>query len=212
MADLPLTGGLTAEVPDALYPVLANRRWRTIVIRGNPYPVRAETRDGRRQWIYLHAEVWTLLHGPVPEGYMIDHIDGKTLRATNDNLRLVTHSQNSMNRRKRAGCSSRFKGVNWHTVHHLWRARIKVNGKECSLGYYKQEEDAAIAYNEAALKFFGRYARFNDVPMPAEFWRAVEETRRGEHAALVVLDAGHTDWHMRDACAAGLAVVEGVAP
>jgi hypothetical protein len=42
-----------------------------------------------------------------------------------------------------------------------WRARIKVNGKEHSLGYYVSEEDAAQAYDDAASHYFGEYARPN---------------------------------------------------
>ena len=42
-----------------------------------------------------------------------------------------------------------------------WQARITVKGKRTSLGYYKKEEDAARAYDTAAIKHYGNYARTN---------------------------------------------------
>ena len=205
MPSLSLPGDLSAEIPAQCYAALSTRPYRVIYLRGKPYPYRGERRDGHNRWRYLHQDVWEMLHGPIPRGYMIDHADGNPLRCTEDNLRLVTPQQNAWNRRKRSGCSSRFKGVD--KVPSGWRGRCD----NCHLGIFREEIDAACAYNWAALPRFGEYADYNDVPMPPEFWRAVEAARR-EHATLVVLDAGHTDWHMRDACAAGLAVVEGVAP
>jgi hypothetical protein len=40
-------------------------------------------------------------------------------------------------------------------------AYIKVNGNDVYLGVYKQEIDAALAYDEAAEKYFGEFARPN---------------------------------------------------
>ena len=45
----------------------------------------------------------------------------------------------------------------------MWRARIKVNRRERGLGLFRNEVDAAIAYNEAAIVAFGEFAVLNEV-------------------------------------------------
>lgn len=63
--------------------------------------------------------------------------------------------------RKAAGKSSRFKGVYRDAKHGVWRASIRKNGKNISLGTFEQEETAARAYDEAALKIHGDGALTN---------------------------------------------------
>jgi hypothetical protein len=36
-----------------------------------------------------------------------------------------------------------------------------INKKRIHLGYFKNEEEAAIAYNVAAVELYGEYARLN---------------------------------------------------
>jgi hypothetical protein len=52
-------------------------------------------------------------------------------------------------------------GLSWHNTRNKWHARIKINGKHVSLGLYDIEEDAAIAYDCAAIGYFGDYALLN---------------------------------------------------
>ena len=59
--------------------------------------------------------------------------------------------------------SSRFKGVCWHSRNWIWEAYIRVNKIRKYLGTFENEGDAAIAYNEAALKYFGKHAFLNKI-------------------------------------------------
>ncbi len=93
----------------------------------------------------------------------VDHINGNRLDNRKCNLRLATRSQNLQNSRKRTGCSSRFKGVNWLGQNKRWRARIKVFGKEIALGCFISELEAAEAYNKAAKEHFGDFAKLNEI-------------------------------------------------
>ena len=76
------------------------------------------------------------------DGRIIDHKDHDKLNNRLDNLRVVTASQNSRNRTKKANCSSQFRGVSWHKQAGKWQARI--NGEY--LGLFEIEEDASKAY------------------------------------------------------------------
>lgn len=90
----------------------------------------------------------------------VDHINGNGLDNRRSNLRLCTESLNHANMGKcRAGTSSKYKGV--HLRHKKWSARIQRNKKIMCLGEFHAEEDAALAYNFAALELFGDFARFN---------------------------------------------------
>jgi hypothetical protein len=90
----------------------------------------------------------------------VDHINGDRLDNRRSNLRVANQSQNLANQRKTRG-ASRYKGVDWHERHQLWRARIQKDGKRRLLGWFASEDEAGVAYNEAAVRLFGEYARLN---------------------------------------------------
>lgn len=94
---------------------------------------------------------------------MIDHIDGNGLNNHRDNLRFCSHSQNAQNSRKHYVASSRFKGVSWERDRGKWRVQITISGKQKRVGRFLTEKDAAAAYNKAAVKAFGEFARLNQV-------------------------------------------------
>jgi len=57
--------------------------------------------------------------------------------------------------------TSRFRGVSKHTRDERWVAHIRFKGKSKYLGLFEHEEDAAVAYNEAAKASFGQFAVIN---------------------------------------------------
>lgn len=52
------------------------------------------SREGKRKAHYVHRIVWETFHGPIPEGYEINHIDHNKSNNSLGNLELVTHSEN----------------------------------------------------------------------------------------------------------------------
>ena len=64
---------------------------------------------------------------------------------------------------KKVKGSSQFKGVHWAMPHKKWRARIKKDKKELSLGYFHSEIAAALVYNKAARELFGENAYLNPI-------------------------------------------------
>lgn len=110
---------------------------------------------------YAHRLAWMYVHGYMPE--QIDHKNRDRSDNRICNLRPATHSLNESNKATKIGCASKFRGVSAHHSSGMWRARIKVNGKERRLGLFRNEVDAATAYNEAAIVAFGEFAVLNEV-------------------------------------------------
>lgn len=96
-------------------------------------------------------------------GYFVDHINGDSLDNRLHNIRIVTYSENNRNTKSNKNTSSKYKGVSWLKESKKWRAAINIDGKKISLGCFVSESDAAIAYNEAAKKYHGEFARLNNL-------------------------------------------------
>jgi len=115
-------------------------------------------------WIIVgtNTHMSHFLMGEPPRGYEWDHADGDPSNNTEANLRLATRQQQQQNRGKGRGkYSSRYKGVYWEIQKSRWRAAIYINYERKHLGYFVSEEDAARAYDRAALECFGEFARLN---------------------------------------------------
>jgi hypothetical protein len=56
---------------------------------------------------------------------------------------------------------SKYKGVSWNERQKRWHARIQVNNQSRSLGFFKDEVEAAKVYDAAASKYHGEFAALN---------------------------------------------------
>lgn len=93
-----------------------------------------------------------------------DHKDCNIFNNQKSNLRNATRAQNAINKPFNYTNNSGYKGVSFYKPSSKWRARIKVDQKEIHLGHFNDIIDAAKAYNEAALKYFGEFAWLNKIP------------------------------------------------
>ncbi len=97
-----------------------------------------------------------------PDNLFVDHINLNGLDNRKANLRLATKIQNSRNTPKmKRKTSSKYKGVSYQKRDRIWRAKIKINRRDKHLGSFRDEIDAAEAYDKAAHKYFGEFARPN---------------------------------------------------
>ena len=156
---IPLTKGLFAKVDDSDYDFLSQWKWCANWKYNSFYALRHITLNGKRSHLLMHRAILCLT---LNDKVSVDHIDNDTLNNQRCNIRIATCSQNNNNARKRSGCSSIYKGVNRRG--NRWRATIKVNGKKLHIGMFSFEEDAAMAYDAEATKYFGEYAKLNFTP------------------------------------------------
>lgn len=160
MKYIKLTKGLEAVVDDEDYERVNKLKWfASDSGKGNYYAARGITQSetGPKK-MYMHR----FIIGLTDLSMQVDHIDGNRLNNQRSNLRVVTSIQNIMNAKSHGKCP--YKGVSYYRAgrkHYL--AKIMAEGKRHILGYYKTPEEAARVYNEAAIKFFGEYAKLNDI-------------------------------------------------
>jgi hypothetical protein len=98
-----------------------------------------------------------------PEDKQTDHINHNGLDNRRANLRNCTRSENQCNQRKRKGCTSKYRGVYWYKPYGKWMVRIELHDYQMFIGYYINEEDAARAFNDAAIRLHGEFANLNEV-------------------------------------------------
>jgi hypothetical protein len=91
----------------------------------------------------------------------IDHINRDPLDNRKQNLRVCTQRQNTRNRAEQSNSSTGYKGVCWVKQKTFYRATICTGGKTLHLGYFSSAEEAAKAYDKAAVEHFGEFAYTN---------------------------------------------------
>jgi HNH endonuclease/AP2 domain len=98
---------------------------------------------------YASRLAWFYVHGVWPDG-QVDHINGDHTDNRLSNLRVLTNAQNAQNRsRARRNNSTGLLGVSYDKRDDRYRARIMVDGRMVSLGYYPTAHEAHAAYLKA---------------------------------------------------------------
>jgi len=143
-------------VDDGDYELLNQWSWR---FRDNGYTKYAfRVIKFKCNYVVIHMHRF-LLH--TPEQLQVDHIDGNGLNNQRNNIRNCTFQENILNKKHHG--KSKYTGVCYNGKN--IRSVIFVNNKQLHLGYYKSEEDAALAYNCAALTYFGQFAKLNIIEL-----------------------------------------------
>ena len=91
-------------------------------------------------------------------GRYADHKDRNALNNRKNNLRNATHQENCWNRGAHRDGSSGVSGVCWAKREEMWRAYITIDGKQTSLGYYINKDDAIRARLSAESMYYREFA------------------------------------------------------
>lgn len=147
--ELPLSQGKTAIVDDGDFELVNQAKWYAKLEHRVYYAM-------NRRLGFLHRFILN-----APSDKQVDHINGDGLDNRRANLRLASGSQNQHNSKIRSDNSSGYKGVYWDKGLKQWRAQIKSNNQFTTLGHFSDAKDAARAYDAAAIKYHGEFARLN---------------------------------------------------
>ncbi len=161
-AVVPLTKGQYALIDVDDWEIIGKNRWcaQGPTSAGKYYAVRRQCGAAKKTTtLYMHRAILFPDGGP-----NVDHRSTNSLDNRRSNLRECTQKGNSANRGLTRRNTSGFKGVSWSHMTRKWEAYIHVDRRKWKLGYFQSAEDAARAYDAAAVVEFGDYARtnFND--------------------------------------------------
>jgi len=160
MKEIPLTQGKVAIVDDEDFRKLSVHKWFAVPdASGGCLAARSVGPAGKQKKVYMHNEILC-----APEDKETAHWDNDGLHNVRSNLFVGTRGEIVAHRRLFKPARSGFRGVRWDS--HVWgpdkwRAEIRVDGRTMHLGCFASDIAAALAYDAAATKYFGRFARLN---------------------------------------------------
>ncbi len=160
MRKIKLSQGMYALVSNDWYEMLNSVKWYIRKLGKTFYASTCQNIDNKWKEDFMHQVIMDFKGG---NNLIIDHKDMNGLNNTVENLRVANRAQNLQNTKKCTPVkTSTYKGVCKNTKG-KFRAVIVNEKKQVSLGIYKSEISAALAYNKAALSFFGSFARINNI-------------------------------------------------
>lgn len=96
-----------------------------------------------------HRAVWVMHNGSIPNGLVIDHINGIGTDNRIENLRTVSDAENKRNMSLSVLSKSGVTGVVWVESREKWQASMAVNYKNKHLGRFSDFFDAVCARKNA---------------------------------------------------------------
>jgi len=161
MKEIILTQGKVALVDDEDYEYLVQWKWYAAKMGNSFYAQRSDYNSLRKQSVitYMHRVILKVADFKIE----VDHKDHNGLNNQKENIRAVTKKQNSFNKKSYKNSTSKYVGVSWNRQSNKWQAQVRENGKIKYLGRFINEDDAARAYNKAAVESYGEFANLNTI-------------------------------------------------
>lgn len=148
--EIHLTKGCVSIVDDEDYEYLNQWKW---CCSSGGYALRTEN----KKQILMHRRITK-----ADKNKVVDHINKNTLDNRKENLRICTKDENNSYRKMQVNNTSGYRGVRLYKPTGKGHARIgNTTKKGSSLGYFVYKEDAALAYDNEAIKRYGKFAVLN---------------------------------------------------
>lgn len=153
--EILLQNGMVVFVDDEDYERLNAYKWR---IYKEKSAITIETTIDRKT-----RKLGNVIFDIKNTNQVVVHINGDRLDFQKTNLKLISKSEMNLYKKGNVKSTSKYKGVSWSKRDNKWRAQIQSKGKTIHLGAYLDEDEAAEAYNNAALIFHGKNAYQNKI-------------------------------------------------
>lgn len=93
-------------------------------------------------------------------GEFVDHINGNPLDCRRSNMRICDRASNNFNKMPRSDSTAPYKGIT-KKRNGKWLAQIQARRVHRIIGIFDTPEEAAIAYDKAAIELHGEFACIN---------------------------------------------------
>ena len=154
--EIPLTKGRVTLVDDDLYPVLSRFHWS---VDGSGYAQRAVKTDRGWRPIRMHRDILGLVGSEMGDHRNLNKLDNRR-----ENLRRCDARGNVRSRGLNCNNKTGYKGVHFNAARNCYQTYITVDYHHVYLGRYGTAKEGAEAYNEAARKYHGEFAKQNEFP------------------------------------------------
>ena len=156
---MELTQGEIAVFDLADLSLVAPHRWCAATFRRRTYAITQVRRTAysRQESLRMHR----LIMGVSDAAVFVDHHNLDGLDNHRDNLRVATRPENGWNCPRPLTNTTGYKGVTKDARSGKYSAAIKVRGTTLYLGQFNDPVEAARAYDQAALRHHGAFARTN---------------------------------------------------
>jgi hypothetical protein len=158
MRKIQLTKGFVALVDDEDFEYLNQWKWNAQIGTHTWYAVRNYGKRPNRKKLWMHKVIMN-----TPNKIETDHINNNGLDNRKENLRKCKKEENQWNIPKRKNNTSGFIGVYPNMTKKKFISKIQFGKIRIHLGSYNTIEEAAYAYDKAAIKYHGNFAKLNGV-------------------------------------------------
>lgn len=133
---------------NGLYPYMSKNKKLKLIAHNNGYLFVNLSTNRKRKTIQVHKLMAITFFNHKPNGHelVVDHINNIKTDNRIENLQLITHRENLSKDKK--NCVSKHTGAYWSKKDKKWYSSIRINGKSIYLGQFKNETEAANAYQE----------------------------------------------------------------
>lgn len=160
MREIQLTNGRVAYIDDEDYDLVMKHKWFAVKCTNTYYAYTHIKKNGKDTTLKMHR----LIMGFTNPKILVDHRDRNGLNNQKHNMRESNSTQNNANRVSRG--TSKYLGVCWKKQDSMWQVRVTYNKVIHYVGIFKDEIEAAKAYDKKALEIHGEFANLNFPILP----------------------------------------------